>query len=479
MAVIEIEIFRIVSVKTGIWGHFSPLFPHPIQIIKYACACSHRIRYTKNLYDWFKSNCFPKGILQEWKWAEHSLFGLPLNHFFCAQTIHWTIFRRPQNQPLKMNTNTHAYDGTLRSLEHSYTVNWNAIFFSFWLTSHRRYDFHWFCTARKLKLHHLNTHRWRCVLIKMLLFHSFGVSPHLLPETSSFHSPYLCILTESQWCIVRMNWSNGFGATLTTHLHISIQCRYVVLFKTHPECLFWIFVASMDERMGIEMILRNHAGYSIFETENQQSLALYCHSREFLLILHFTEAFLFPCTHIFVLTDESLFIFEMNISIHSNARIPYYIPLEIPARLFIHGYASHAIVFFSTSLQLGNLCRLRCVCGKNFSQTNINWFNRSKSGENIECICTSSNEIGYCSAWVLHFVFALLFALLLLFHLSRSIIIRWANIIGKFATSLDSSFSTVIWYVNGILFVIHHFSLYSKKKSYKHARTHARTNDSK
>lgn len=103
------------------------------------------------------------------------------------------------------------------------------------------------------------------LLLKMLLFHSFGDPSHspISYRNSSFHSPSLYHI---HWCIVGINWSNVYGATLATHLHNPTQCvcvqyrRYVVLFKTHPECLFWIFAASIDERMRIQMRRRNSFG---------------------------------------------------------------------------------------------------------------------------------------------------------------------------------------------------------------------------
>lgn len=99
-----------------------------------------------------------------------------------------------------------------------------------------------------------------------------------------------------------------------------------------------LFGAFMCERMGIEVILRNHVSHGL-------GLAIYH------FVLHFRGIFILMHSCIFVLTDKCLFIFEMNISISSNP-VLHSIPLAIPDRLFIHSYASYARRFFPTSLQL-------------------------------------------------------------------------------------------------------------------------------
>lgn len=279
---------------------------------------------------------------------------------------------------------------------------------------------------------------------------------------SLFHSPSLRILIDE---LIEWLWRHFYR----THLHISTQCVYWMSLRCVIQNASWmsildsLFGAFMCERMGIEVILRNHVSHGL-------GLAIYH------FVLHFRGIFILMHSWIFVLTDKCLFIFEMNISISSNP-VLHSIPLAIPDRLFIHSYASYARRFFSNFSSTRNLCSFWCAFA-------AKTFPKLISTGLIEPNCVRISSISVClqwnwilsSVWALHFVFACVFFGFSVPSLMHTVIIRWANIIGKFATSLDSSYSVAIWYINGILFVIHHFSLYNKKKSLKHThkRTHAR-----
>lgn len=312
MAVIEIEIFGVVGVKAEIWGHF-PLFSHTFPQTLLNMHVRAHIVYIK--YIWLiPSKLLPEGYSIRIKMSWIFFVWFAFISVFSLQTIHWTVFRRPQKK-LKKEFKHKLTQKTGRpvastNLERSF--HWPS--FCSWLTSRRRYDFQCFCMATKLKLHHSDSSLF--IIMKISLFHSFIL--HLFVYSLMYCSNELI-----EWL-----WRHFYR----THLHISTQCVYWMSLRCVIQNASWMSI--LDSLFGA--FLRNHVSHGL-------GLAIYH------FVLHFRGIFILMHSCIFVLTDKCLFIFEMNISISLNS-VLHSIPLAIPDRLFIHSYASYARRFFPTSL---------------------------------------------------------------------------------------------------------------------------------